>query len=150
MFERFSERARQVIVAAQEEARALKHHHIGTEHLLLGLLADDEALAARVLVGLGITADGARAAVVRLVGMGDEEPQGVIPCTPRAKNVCELARREALALGHNYIGTEHILLGLVREDEGVTARVLRDFDVGSVKVRDEVIRSLTGLGRRVD
>ncbi len=150
MFERFTERSRQVIVLAQEEARALKHGFIGTEHLLLGLLRDDDAMAARALVGLGISADGVRAAVVRLVGTGEEESPGIIPFTPRAKNVCELALREALSLGHNYIGTEHILLGLVRENEGVAARILLDFDADSEKVRNSVIRSLHPRGPTVD
>ena len=119
MFERFTERARQVVVLAQEEARILKHNYIGTEHILLGLLREKEGLAARVLESLDITVERVRAQVVRIVGSGEEVTSGQIPFTPRAKKVLELALREALSLGHNYIGTEHILLGLVRENEGV-------------------------------
>ena len=115
MFERFTERARQVVVLAQEEARILKHNYIGTEHILLGLLREEEGLAARVLESLDITVERVRAQVVRIVGSGEEVTSGQIPFTPRAKKVLELALREALSLGHNYIGTEHILLGLVRE-----------------------------------
>src|SRR6058998_2601531 len=133
MFERFTERARQVVVLAQEEARTLKHNYIGTEHILLGLLREEEGLAARV---------------VRIVGSGEEVTSGQIPFTPRAKKVLELALREALSLGHNYIGTEHILLGLVRENEGVAARILLDFDADSEKIRNEVIRMLSGPGSR--
>ena len=118
MFERFTERARQVVVLAQDEARALKHNYIGTEHILLGLLREEEGLAARVLESLDITVEEVRAQVARIVGQGDEVTTGQIPFTPRAKKVLELALREALSLGHNYIGTEHILLGLVRENEG--------------------------------
>ena len=127
MFERFTERARQVVVLAQEEARTLKHNYIGTEHILLGLLREEEGLAARVLEGLEITVEEVRAQVIRIVGSGEEVTSGQIPFTPRAKKVLELALREALSLGHNYIGTEHILLGLVRENEGVAARILADF-----------------------
>jgi hypothetical protein len=113
LFERFTERARQVVVLAQDEARALKHNYIGTEHILLGLLREEEGLAARVLESLDITVEEVRAQVARIVGQGDEVTTGQIPFTPRAKKVLELALREALSLGHNYIGTEHILLGLV-------------------------------------
>src|SRR5450756_632194 len=148
MFERFTERARQVVVLAQEEARALKHNYIGTEHLLLGLLREEEGVAARVLDGLEVSVEEVRAAVVRIVGSGEESPQGQIPFTPRAKKVLELALREALSLGHNYIGTEHILLGLVREDEGVAARILLDLDAEPEKIRGEVMRTLSGPGRR--
>ena len=148
MFERFTERARQVVVLAQEEARALKHNYIGTEHLLLGLLREEEGVAARVLDTLDISVEEVRAAVVRIVGSGEEAPQGQIPFTPRAKKVLELALREALSLGHNYIGTEHILLGLVREDEGVAARILLDLDAEPDKIRGEVMRTLSGPGRR--
>ncbi len=155
MFERFTERARQVVVLAQEEARTLKHNYIGTEHILLGLLREEEGLAARVLESLDITVERVRAQVVRIVGSGEEVTSGQIPFTPRAKKVLELALREALSLGHNYIGTEHILLGLVRENEGVAARILLDFDADSEKIRNEVIRMLSGpwqpparLGRR--
>jgi ATP-dependent Clp protease ATP-binding subunit ClpC len=148
MFERFTERARQVVVLAQEEARTLKHNYIGTEHILLGLLREEEGLAARVLESLDITVERVRAQVVRIVGSGEEVTSGQIPFTPRAKKVLELALREALSLGHNYIGTEHILLGLVRENEGVAARLLLDFDADSEKIRNEVIRMLSGPGGR--
>src|SRR6478609_3606008 len=148
MFERFTERARQVVVLAQDEARTLKHNYIGTEHILLGLLREEEGLAARVLDSLDITVEEVRAQVARIVGQGDEVTTGQIPFTPRAKKVLELALREALSLGHNYIGTEHILLGLVRENEGVAARILLDFDADSEKIRNEVIRMLSGPGGR--
>jgi ATP-dependent Clp protease ATP-binding subunit ClpC len=148
VFERFTERARQVVVLAQEEARTLKHNYIGTEHILLGLLREEEGLAARVLESLDITVERVRAQVVRIVGSGEEVTSGQIPFTPRAKKVLELALREALSLGHNYIGTEHILLGLVRENEGVAARILLDFDADSDKIRNEVIRMLSGPGGR--
>ena len=148
MFEQFTERARQVVVLAQEEARTLKHNYIGTEHILLGLLREEEGLAARVLESLDITVERVRAQVVRIVGSGEEVTSGQIPFTPRAKKVLELALREALSLGHNYIGTEHILLGLVRENEGVAARILLDFDADSEKIRNEVIRMLSGPGGR--
>jgi len=148
LFERFTERARQVVVLAQEEARTLKHNYIGTEHILLGLLREEEGLAARVLESLDITVERVRAQVVRIVGSGEEVTSGQIPFTPRAKKVLELALREALSLGHNYIGTEHILLGLVRENEGVAARILLDFDADSDKIRNEVIRMLSGPGGR--
>jgi ATP-dependent Clp protease ATP-binding subunit ClpC len=148
LFERFTERARQVVVLAQEEARTLKHNYIGTEHILLGLLREEEGLAARVLESLDITTERVRSQVVRIVGSGEEVTSGQIPFTPRAKKVLELALREALSLGHNYIGTEHILLGLVRENEGVAARILLDFDADSDKIRNEVIRMLSGPGGR--
>jgi ATP-dependent Clp protease ATP-binding subunit ClpC len=148
LFERFTERARQVVVLAQDEARALQHNYIGTEHILLGLLREEEGLAARVLESLDITVEEVRAQVARIVGQGDEVTTGQIPFTPRAKKVLELALREALSLGHNYIGTEHILLGLVRENEGVAARILLDFDADAEKIRNEIIRMLSGPGRR--
>src|SRR5829696_1766886 len=148
LFERFTERARQVVVLAQDEARALKHNYIGTEHILLGLLREEEGLAARVLESLDITVEEVRAQVARIVGQGDEVTTGQIPFTPRAKKVLELALREALSLVHNYIGSEHILLGLVRENEGVAARILLDFDADSEKIRNEVIRMLSGPGGR--
>src|ERR1700704_5513537 len=148
LFERFTERARQVVVLAQDEARALKHNYIGTEHILLGLLREEEGLAARVLESLDITVEEVRAQVARIVGQGDEVTTGQIPFTPRAKKVLELALREALSLGHNYIRTEHILLGLVRENEGVAARILLDFDADAEKIRNEIIRMLSGPGRR--
>ena len=140
MFERFTERARQVVVLAQDEARAFKHNYIGTEHLLLGLLREEEGLAARVLESLDVTVDEVREQVARIVGQGDEVTSGQIPFTPRSKKVLELALREALSLGHNYIGTEHVLLGLVRENEGVAARILLDFDADAEKIRNEIIR----------
>ena len=146
MYERFTERARQVVVLAQDEARALKHNYIGTEHILLGLLREEEGLAARVLESLGITVEEVRAQVARIVGQGDEVTTGQIPFTPRAKKVLELALREALSLGHNYIGTEHILLGLVRETEGVAARLLLGLDADAVKIRAELMRMLLGPG----
>jgi ATP-dependent Clp protease ATP-binding subunit ClpC len=136
------------VVLAQDEARALKHNYIGTEHILLGLLREEEGLAARVLESLDITVEEVRAQVARIVGQGDEVTTGQIPFTPRAKKVLELALREALSLGHNYIGTEHILLGLVRENEGVAARILLDFDADAEKIRNEIIRMLSGPGRR--
>jgi len=148
MFERFTERARQVVVLAQEEARSLKHNYIGTEHLLLGLLREEEGVAARVLEALEVSTEEVRAAVVRIVGQGDEVSAGQIPFTPRAKKVLELALREALSLGHNYIGTEHILLGLIREDEGVAARILLDLDAEPEKIRNEAMRTLSGPTRR--
>src|SRR3954451_16395481 len=147
MFERFTERARQVVVLAQEEARTLKHNYIGTEHILLGLLREEEGLAARVLESLDITVERVRAQVVRIVGSGEEVTSGQIPFTPRAKKVLELALREALSLGHNSIGTEHVLLGLVRENESVAARILLDFPADAVKLREEIIR-IGGAGPR--
>jgi ATP-dependent Clp protease ATP-binding subunit ClpC len=148
MFERFTERARQVIVLAQEEARILRHNYIGTEHLLLGLLREADGVAARVLGSLDVGLEEVRGEVTRIVGEGDHESQGQIPFTPRAKKVLELALREALSLGHNYIGTEHILLGLVRENEGVAARILNDLDVDADRARQEVMRVLSGPARR--
>jgi ATP-dependent Clp protease ATP-binding subunit ClpC len=144
MFERFTERARQVVVLAQEEARGLKHNYVGTEHLLLGLLREEEGIGCRALNALGITTVGVRSALTSIVGCGETEVTGQIPFTPRSKKVCELALREALSLGHNYIGTEHILLGLVRENEGIASRILLDFGADSEKVRLEVIRLVTG------
>jgi ATP-dependent Clp protease ATP-binding subunit ClpC len=143
MFEKFTERARQVVVAAQDEARALKHNYIGTEHLLLGLLRVEDGQAARVLDSLGLTVEAVREQVGRIVGVGEEELlSGQIPFTPRAKKVLELSLREALALGHNYIGTEHVLLGVARENEGVAARILLDFGVDAERIREEVVRTL--------
>jgi len=144
MFERFTERARQVVVLAQDEARALKHNYIGTEHLLLGLLREQEGIAARVLGTLEVTVEEVRSQVVRIVGEGEEVATGQIPFTPRAKRVLELSLREALAMGHNWIGTEHILLGLSREGEGVGARILDGFGVDSELLRDEIVRALGG------
>ena len=144
MFERFSSRARQVVVLAQEEARTLGHNYIGTEHILLGLLREQEGLAARMLRELGVTLEAARAGVVLMAGSGEEEQRSQIPFTPRAKKVLELSLRESLELGHNYIGTEHILLALTREPEGVGARVLREMDADGERVRSETIRFLSG------
>jgi ATP-dependent Clp protease ATP-binding subunit ClpC len=144
MFERFTERARKVVVLAQEEARHFNHNYIGTEHLLLGLLREDEGVAARALSSLNVTLDEVREQVESIVGYGEEGTGGQAPFTPRSKKVLELALREALQLGHNYIGTEHILLGLVRESEGVAARVLSNLDVDPDKVRREVVRMLGG------
>jgi ATP-dependent Clp protease ATP-binding subunit ClpC len=137
-----------VIALAQEEARTLKHNNIGTEHILLGLLREEEGLAARVLECLDITVEPVRAQVVRIVGSGEEVTSGQIPFTPRAHKVLSLALRESLSLGHNYIGTEHILLALVRIDEGIAARILLDFDAESWKIRNEVIRMLSGPDNR--
>ncbi len=144
MFERFTERARDVVVLAQQEARELKHNYIGTEHILLGLLREREGLAARALESLGVSFEGALEQLVRIVGSGEEVTSGEIPFTPRAKKILELALREALALGHNYVGTEHLLLGLVRENEGVASRILLDFDIDSEKIRTTVIGMLPG------
>jgi ATP-dependent Clp protease ATP-binding subunit ClpC len=148
MFERFTDRARQVVVYAQDEARGLRHNYIGTEHLLLGLMREEEGIAARVLESLDITLEEVRAQVARIIGQGEEVTTGQIPFTPRAKKVLELSLREGLSLGHDYIGTEHILLGLVRENEGVAARILLDFDADAEKIRNEIIRMLSGPGGR--
>ncbi len=144
MFERFTERARKVVVLAQEEARHFNHNYIGTEHLLLGLLREDEGVAAKALTSLNVTLDDVRDQVESIVGYGEENTGGQAPFTPRSKKVLELALREALQLGHNYIGTEHILLGLVRESEGVAARVLANLDVDSDRVRRKVVELLGG------
>jgi ATP-dependent Clp protease ATP-binding subunit ClpC len=146
MFERFTEPARQVIVLAQDEARLLLHNYIGTEHLLLGLLREEEGVAAVALENLDVTLVKVRAQVARIVGQGDEVTSGQIPFTPRSKKVLELALREALSIGHNYVGSEHILLGIVRENEGVAARVLLTFDADAEKIRGEIMRLLTGPG----
>jgi ATP-dependent Clp protease ATP-binding subunit ClpC len=143
VFERFTESARKVVVLAQEEARALGHNYIGTEHILLGLLRE-QGIAAQVLESLGVTVERARDQTVRIVGGGQDVRAGQIPFTPRAKKVLELALRESLSLGHNYIGDEHVLLGLVRENDGVATRILLDFDADSEKIRTEVIRRLSG------
>src|ERR671937_406496 len=144
MFERFTERARQVVVHAQDEARALKHNYIGTEHLLLGLLRVEDGMAAKVLASLGVALEDVRARVADTIGLGDEVKGGEIPFTPRAKKVLELSLREALALGHNYIGTEHILLGLIRAGEGVAAQVLQTLRAHLNRVRQQVIQLLSG------
>src|SRR6476660_7785304 len=124
MFERFTDRSRRVVVLAQEEARMLNHNYIGTEHLLLGLIHEGEGVAAKAIEALGISLAAVRSEVNEMVGRGERASAGHIPFTPRAKKVLELSLREALQLGHNYIGTEHILLGLIREGEGVAAQVL--------------------------
>jgi len=144
VFERFTEGARQVVVLAQDEARLLKHNYIGTEHLLLGILREDEGLAARLLGSLDITAEEVRAQIGRIVGQGDEVTQGMILFTPRAKKVLDLSLREAVDLQHDYIGTEHILLAIVRENEGVAARILLDLDADAETIRSEVIHMLAG------
>ncbi len=145
MFERFTDRARRVVVLAQEEARLLNHNYIGTEHILLGLIHEGEGVAARALESLGINLDGVRHEVVEIIGQGQQAPSGHIPFTPRAKKVLELSLREALQLGHNYIGTEHILLGLIREGEGVAAQVLQKLGADLPKVRQTVIQLLSGV-----
>jgi hypothetical protein len=142
MFERFTDRARRVVVLAQEEARLLNHNYIGTEHILLGLIHEDEGVAAKALESLGISLEAVRAQVEEIIGQGQSAPTGHIPFTPRAKKVLELSLREALALNHNYIGTEHILLGLVREGEGVAAQVLVKLGAGLDRVRQQVVQVL--------
>jgi ATP-dependent Clp protease ATP-binding subunit ClpC len=144
MFERFTDRARRVVVLAQEEARMLNHNYIGTEHILLGLISEGEGVAAKALESMGISLDGVRAQVEEIIGQGQQAPSGHIPFTPRAKKVLELSLREALQLGHNYIGTEHILLGLIREGEGVAAQVLVKLGADLNRVRSQVIQLLSG------
>lgn len=146
MFERFTDRARRVVVLAQEEARLLNHNYIGTEHILLGLIHEGEGVAAKALESMGISRDAVRAQVEEIIGHGGSAPQGHIPFTPRAKKVLELSLREALQLGHNYIGTEHILLGLIREGEGVAAQVLVKLGADLSRVRQQVIQLLSGYG----
>ncbi len=145
MFERFTDRARRVVVLAQEEARLLNHNYIGTEHILLGLIHEGEGVAARALESMGISLESVRSQVVEIIGQGSQAPSGHIPFTPRAKKVLELSLREALQLGHNYIGTEHILLGLIREGEGVAAQVLQQLGADLPKVRQTVIQLLSGV-----
>ena len=149
MFERFTEHARQVVVLAQEEARSLKHNCIGSEHILLGLLREEEGLlAGQVLRSLDITFERVFSEVVRRVALGQQDSPHEMAFTPAAKTVLELALRDALWLGHNYIAPEHILLGLARENTGVAARILIDFDANSEKIGNEVIRMLCGPGGR--
>ncbi len=149
MFERFTERARQVVVQAQEESRTLGHAHIGTEHLLLGLLREHDGVAGRVLESFGITLERARGEVVRIVGVGEEHATGrQIPFTPEATRVLELALQEAINLGHNYIGTEHILLGLLTLGEGVPMRILLDCDAKPDQIREAVDRMLPNTAVR--
>jgi ATP-dependent Clp protease ATP-binding subunit ClpC len=148
VFERFTERARLAVEHhAEEEARALRHNYLGTEHILLGLLREEEGLAARVLASFAVTLEEVRAQVAQIMGVGDEVATGRIPFTPRAKKVLELSLRESLSLGHDYIGTEHILLGLVRENGGVASEILVDHEADPAKIRNEVIRTLSGRGR---
>src|SRR5690606_8358600 len=144
MFERFTDRARRVIVLAQEEARMLNHNYIGTEHILLGLIHEGEGVAAKALESLDISLEGVRQQVTEIIGEGQQAPGGHIPFTPRAKKVLELSLREALQLGHNYIGTEHILLGLIREGECVAAQVLNKLGADLNRVRQQVFRRLSG------
>jgi ATP-dependent Clp protease ATP-binding subunit ClpC len=144
MFERFTDRARRVVVLAQEEARMLNHNYIGTEHILLGLIHEGEGVAAKALESLGISLEAVRQQVEEIIGQGQQAPSGHIPFTPRAKKVLELSLREALQLGHNYIGTEHILLGLIREGEGVAAQVLVRLGADLNRVRQQVIQLLHG------
>jgi ATP-dependent Clp protease ATP-binding subunit ClpC len=144
LFESFTDRARRVVVLAQEEARLLNHSYIGTEHILLGLINEGEGVAARALRALDVSLDEARAQVERIIGAGKMPAAGHVPFTPRAKKVLELALREAMELGHQYIGTEHLLLGLIREGEGVGARVLVELGADLASTRAEVMAQLSG------
>jgi ATP-dependent Clp protease ATP-binding subunit ClpC len=144
VFERFTDRARRVVVQAQEEARMLNHNYIGTEHILLGLIHEGEGVAARALESLGISLEAVRRQVEEIIGPGQHAPSGQIPFTPRAEKVLELTSREAQQLGHNYIGTEHILLGLIREGEGVAAQVLVQLGADLNRIRQQVIQLLHG------
>src|SRR5918997_3288448 len=153
MFERFTERARKVVVLAQDEAARLRHDYIGTEHLLLGLIREEEGVAALSLDAWGVTLDGVRERVGRLVGYGEEPPGQQVPFKPLSKRVLEAALEEALGLGHDHIGTEHLLLGLLREPEGVAVTVLSDLGVNPEAVRREVLGGLgggTGSGRQAE
>ena len=150
MFQRFTDRARRVVVLAQDEARSLNHNYIGTEHLLLGLITEGEGVAAKALESLDINKDAVRAAVIDIIGEGEKPVEGHIPFTPRAKRVFELSLREALQLGHNYIGTEHLLLGLLKEGEGVASQVLIKLGADLGKVRQTVIELLSGYQRNSD
>jgi ATP-dependent Clp protease ATP-binding subunit ClpC len=144
MFERFTDRSRRVVVLAQEEARMLNHNYIGTEHILLGLIRESDGLAARALESLEISLGAVRQQVEEIIGQGQEAPTGPVPFTPRAKKVLALSLRESLQLGHNYIGTEHILLGLIREGDGVAAQVLVRLGADLNRVRQQVIQLLHG------
>jgi ATP-dependent Clp protease ATP-binding subunit ClpC len=146
MFERFTDRSRRVVVLAQEEARMLSHSYIGTEHILLGLVHEGEGVAAKALESLGISLERVRQQVEEIIGQGQTLPGGHIPFTPRAKKVLELSLREAIDLGHNYIGTEHILLGILREGEGVAADVLGKLGADLETVRDSVLAILAAHG----
>ena len=147
MFEGFTDRARQAVVLAQEEARMLNHNNLGTEHILLGLIHEGEGVAARALESLGISLEAARQQVEEIIGQGQQAPSGPIPFTPRAKKVMELALRETTELGHNYIGTEHILLSLIREGEGEAAQVLVQLGADLQRVRQQVVELLYPSGR---
>ena len=142
MFERFTERGRQVIVLAQRRSQLLKHDYIGTEHILLGLLREEEGLAAKALENRGVSVEATRAKVVRIVGQGKDARSGQIPFTPRAKKVLESSLHESRTLGHGYIGTEHVLLGLIDDPESVAARILRDFDLTAEAIRSEIMTLL--------
>jgi ATP-dependent Clp protease ATP-binding subunit ClpA len=144
VFERFTDRSRRAVALAQEEARRLRHHYIGTEHLLLGLIDEGEGVAAKALDSLGVSREDVRLQVEEIIGRGFDAPPGHVPFTPRAKKVLELSLREALQLGHNYIGTEHILLGVIREGEGVAAQVLQKLGADLNRVRQQVIQLLSG------
>jgi ATP-dependent Clp protease ATP-binding subunit ClpC len=144
VFERFTDRARRVMVLAQDEARRLNHNYIGTEHLLLGMISEGEGIAPRALESLDISLEAVRLQVEEITPPGKAAPEGHVPFTPRAKKVLELSLREALQLGHNYIGTEHMLLGLIREGDGVAAQVLKRLGADSQRVRHEVILLLSG------
>ena len=150
MFERFTDRARRVVVLAQEEARLLDHNYIGTEHLLLGLVHEGEGIAARVLRTAGVDLDLLRAAVEDIIGRGDSTPSGHIPFTPSAKKVLELSLREALELGHNYIGTEHLLLGLIRQEDGVAAVTLAARGLDLERTRRQVVEITSGAKADVE
>jgi ATP-dependent Clp protease ATP-binding subunit ClpA len=145
VFERFTDRARRVVVLAQEEARIFNHNYIGTEHILLGLIREDGGVAAKGLKSLGISVDAVRQQVEEIIGIGEQEPSGHIPFTPRAKKVLELSLRESMQLGHEYIGTEHILLGLIREGDGVAAQVLVKLGADLNRVRQQVIQRVHGF-----
>jgi ATP-dependent Clp protease ATP-binding subunit ClpC len=144
MFERFTDRARRVVVLAQQEARDLDHNYIGTEHILLALLDEGQGVAAKALTAMGIDQDAARQRVVEVIGRGQGASPGHIPFTPRAKKVLELSLRQALQLGHHYIGTEHILLGVIAEGDGVGAHVLVDLGAALDRTRQQVVQILTG------
>jgi len=147
MFQRFTDRARRVIVLAKEEAGALNHNYIGTEHLLLGLLSEGEGIAARALTSMGIGLDAARQAVLDIIGPGQQAPSGHIPFTPRSKKVLELSLREAQQLGHSYIGTEHLLLALMREGDGVAPQILVASGLDLNRVRQQVLELTLGPHR---
>src|SRR6185437_12769979 len=144
MFERFTDRARRAVELAQDEARRLEHNYIGTEHILLGLVREGNGVAARALESLGISLDAVRQQVEEIIGRGQQAPSGHVPFTPRAKKVLELSLRESMQLGHNYIGPEHILLGLVREGDGVAAQVLVKLGADLNRVRQQVIQLVHG------